>query len=359
MSVIENILLSRNLPDLLSFADGKNVTFENWSKRKDEILSILSNEIYGTAPDAPQNITFEKTNAIGKYGNFAGKAYTNEVNITFDTENGKFTIPCVEIVPKSSKKIPVFININFRPDIPDRYLPVEEIIDEGYAIVRLYYNDVALDENDNFEGGIASKYDRKKYTWGKIRMWAWAISRIIDYLYTTDYADTNKIAVVGHSRLGKTALVCSAFDERVCLACSNDSGCSGDAITRNKKGEHIADIIKVFPFWFCENYKKYVNNEDALPFDQHFLIAASAPRRVSLGAALNDEWADPESQYLGACAASAAWELLSENGFIHPDRLPNVNECFNEGKLSYHLRSGDHFLSRTDWLFYLDDMKKL
>ena len=356
MNNIETLLAQRNIPELLKFANGREVTAENWNERRAEILSILESEIYGNAPAAPK-ITATKVDAKKKYSSYAGKTETNEVTISFETDNGPFSFPVAEIVPKNKGKVPVFVVFNFRPDVPDRYLPAEEIIDEDCAIIRIYYNDVAFDGEDHFEGGIASKYDRKKYTWGKIRMWAWAASRVMDYLETTDYADLTRVAVTGHSRLGKTSLVCAAFDERFAMACANDSGCSGDAITRDKKGERVAQITKNFPFWFCENYKKYVNNEQAMPFDQHFLVGAIAPRRVSLGAALEDEWADPDSQYLSACAASKAWEMLGEKGFEHPDRLPRAEEYFEGGKLCYHLRNGAHFYSRTDWLVYLDAMK--
>ena len=358
MTNIQTLLAERNLPELLKFADGRPVTADNWQERRQEILGILESEIYGTAPAAPK-ITVTKQDAKSKYSYFANKAVTNELTISFETDNGTFSFPVVEVVPKSDKKVPVFIVINFRPDVPDRYLPAEEIIDDGCAILRIYYNDVAFDGEDGFSGGIASKYDRKKYTWGKLRMWAWAASRVMDYLETTDYADLTKVAVTGHSRLGKTSLVCAAFDDRFAMACANDSGCSGDAITRNKKGEHIVHITKNFPFWFCDKYKDYVNNEDAMPFDQHFLVGSIAPRRVSLGAAIEDEWADPDSQYLSACAASSAWEMLGEKGFEHPDRLPRPEEYFEGGKLCYHLRNGAHFYSRTDWLVYLDAMRNM
>ena len=358
MTKIETLLAERNIPDLLTFKDGRAVTAKDWAERRTEILDILSSEIYGYAPPAPA-ITVTKTNATKKYSAFAGKAETNELTISFETDKGNFSFPAVEVVPKTDKKVPVFVVVNFRPDIPDRYLPTEEIIDDGCAIVRIYYNDVAFDGEDHFAGGIASMYDRNKYTWGKIRMWAWAASRVMDYLQTTDYADLSRIAVTGHSRLGKTSLVCAAYDDRFAMACANDSGCSGDAITRNKKGEHVVNITKNFPFWFCDKYRDYVNNEDAMPFDQHFLVGAIAPRRVSLGAAVEDEWADPDSQYLSACAASKAWELLGEKGFDHPDRLPRPEEYFEGGKLCYHLRNGAHFYSRTDWLVYLDAMRNM
>lgn len=355
MSVIEKLLAQREIPDVLKFKDGSNVTAETWEKRRAEILDILSENIYGKAPAAPQ-IRVTKADAKSKYSYFADKAISTELTISFDTDKGEFSFPVAEIRPKKEGMVPVFVLVNFRADMPDRYCPVEEIIDRGCAVLRVYYNDIAFDGEDGFAGGLASMYDRSVYTWGKIRMWAWAASRVMDYLQTTDYADLSKIVVTGHSRLGKTSLVCAAYDDRFAAACANNSGCSGDAITRDKKGERIRQITKNFPFWFCDKYRDYVDKENELPFDQHFLVSAIAPRRVSLGAAIQDEWADPDSQYLSACAASKVWEMLGEKGFEHPDRLPRLEEYFEGGKVCYHLRDGAHFYSRTDWLVYLDMM---
>lgn len=358
MSVIEKLLDDRRLPDVLRFKDGRAVTPDTWDERRAEILSILEEEIYGKAPEAPK-ITVTKADGKPRFSDFAGKAVSTELTISFDTEKGKFSFPVAEIRPKKDGRVPVIVLVNFRSDIPDRYCPVEEIIDRGCAVLRIYYNDIAFDGNDGFAGGLASMYDRSVYTWGKIRMWAWAASRVMDYLQTTDYADLDRTAVTGHSRLGKTSLVCAAFDTRFKLACANNSGCSGDAITRDKKGEKIRQITKNFPYWFCDKYRDYVDKEHELPFDQHFLVAAIAPRRVNLGAAIDDEWADPDSQYLSACAASRAWELLGKKGFEHPDRLPRPEEYFEEGNLCYHLRNGAHFYSRTDWLVYLDSIESM
>lgn len=355
---ITELLKERNLPELLKTGDGSDVvTADAWEKRRNEILSVLESEIYGIAPEAPGKIRVESADGKNKYSDFAGKAVVHQLKISFDTDMGEFTFPVVEAVPKSGKKVPVFVLINFREDFPDRYCPVEEIIDNGCAVVRIYYNDITYDGEDGFTSGLPAMYDRNKYTWGKLRMWAWAASRVMDYLRTAEYADPDRIAVTGHSRLGKASLICAAFDTRFRYCCANNSGCSGDAITRGKKGEHIKDITKSFPFWFCGNYKKYADKEETLPFDQHFLVAAIAPRRVSLGAAAEDEWADPDSQYLSACAASDAWKLLGKKGFVHPDRLPAVGDCFDEGEISYHLRPGSHFYSRTDWLEYLKAIK--
>ncbi len=353
MSVINDLLKQRGLPELLEFADGAAVTSGSFPDRRAEMLAILENEIYGHAPAAPK-VRASVTEASQKYGSFAGKATVDKVSISFDTERGEFSFPCVQVVPKSDKRLPVFVLINFRPDVPDRYYPAEELVDEGFAVVSLCYNDITADKDD--ESGLATMYSRDKYDWGKLRMWAFAMSRVIDYLQTTDYADMSRIATVGHSRLGKTSLICAAFDERVALACANDSGCAGDAITRDKRGERIRFITETFPYWFCPKYNEYTDRENFLPFDQHFLLACIAPRKLSLGAAVEDIWADPDSQYLSACAASPAWELLGYKGFVHPDRLPAAEECFDEGSIRFHLRNGSHYFSRTDWLVYINSL---
>ena len=351
MSVIEKLLAARRLPELLRFADGRPVTKQNWEERRAELVDIMCREVYGNAPAAPAEVRVTEVKRKDK--DFAGKGRLRELTLSFDTDKGEFTFPVTEIVPTDDKKVPMFVVLNFRPDVPDRYLPVEEILDAGCGVIRIYYNDVAFDGEDHFEGGLAAMYDRKTYSWGKLRMWAFAASRVMDYLETTDYADLSRVAVAGHSRLGKTALLAAATDTRFALACVNDSGCAGDAITREKEGERVKAITDRFPYWFCENYRKYAEKEGEMPFDQHFLVAAVAPRRVALGAALEDTWADPKSQYLSACAASPAWELLGRRGFLHPDRLPLPGDCFDGGHVAFHLREGTHFFSRTDWRRYL------
>ena len=351
MGTVDTLIKKRELPELLRFEDGSPVTRAGWEKRRAELVEILCREVYGVAPPAPDEVTV--TEVKRKEKDYAGKGRTRELTLSFDTDKGEFAFPVTEVVPTDGENVPMFVMLNFRPDVPDRYLPVEEILDAGCGFIRIYYNDVAFDGEDHFEGGLAAMYDREKYNWGKIRMWAFAASRVMDYLQTADYADKRRIAVVGHSRLGKTALLTAATDPRFALACANNSGCAGDAITRQKEGEHVKEIYKRFPYWFCEKYGTYAEKEDQMPFDQHFLVAAIAPRRVALGAALEDVWADPASQYLSAVAASPAWTLLGKKGFVHPDRMPVSGDCFDAGHVAYHLREGTHFLSRTDWRRYL------
>ena len=354
--LIKEIIKKKNLPDLLTFNDGIKVTSkEDWEKRRKEIFSILENEIYGTP------VPFKKFNTEVSEDKIicAGKGLHTSVKLSFpEAEN--FSFPVEILRPDTKKKVPVFVFLNFRPDLYDRYLPTEEIIDNGFAVARIYYKDVTSDDGD-FTNGIA-KYAVKNREngadCGKIAMWAWSASRTLDYLETTNLFDMNNVAVMGHSRLGKTALVAGAYDERFKFVMSNDSGCSGAAITRGKVGETVDDICMRFPFWFCENYNKYRKAEDTMPFDQHFLLALSAPRYVSVHSAIEDRWADPDSEYLSCVAADDAYKILGEKGFVYPDRLPVIGDDFIKGSIGYSLRAGTHFLSRWDWNKYMNFIRE-
>lgn len=335
--ILENILKERNLPPL---------------KSKDEMLEVLLKEEYGYMPPKPEKTVFsEKENFIPNF--CAGKAISKKVEATAKFRENEFTFPFYVSIPKSGGKHPFFICINFRDCVPDRYIPVEEIIDNGFAVISFCYKDVTSDDGD-FENGLAGVLykngKRGKNDAGKIAMWAWAAQRVMDYAQTLNCLDFDCSIVCGHSRLGKTALLTAATDERFKFAFSNDSGCSGAAISRGKGGETIEDICGAFPFWFCENYLKYINSEANLPFDQHYLSASIAPRYVYIGSAAEDKWADPVSEMLTCVAASEAFEKAGKQGFVFENRLPQVGDEFHDGSIGYHLRAGLHYFSREDWL---------
>ncbi|HHY83114.1 MAG TPA: hypothetical protein GX505_10625 [Clostridiales bacterium] len=358
---VKELLESRHLPQLLIFQDGTPVaSAEDWSKRRLEILGILCREEYGHRLPEPLSVSavVNKTDD----DSFAGKVLEQHISLTAHMENGTFSFPVYLFIPKSIPNPMTIVYIAFRPDIPDRYFPVEEITDEGFAVAMFCYNDIVPDLQDDFTKGLAAlvinEGKRDAASPGKIMMWSWAASRVMDYLETRDDIDLKNTAVMGHSRLGKTSLVTAAYDERFAFCFPNNAGCSGDAITRQKKGERVEQITKVFPYWFCLNYAKFAGREEEMPFDQHFLIAAIAPRFVCSGAAAEDIWADPDSQYLSLAAADEVYRLLGREGFVHPDRLPEPGDILHEGSLGYHMRSGTHFHSRYDWLRYLEFMKK-
>ena len=320
-------------------------------KSREEMLDILQKEEYGYMPPKPEAISFCECEF--PFPNFcAGSATIKKINITSTVHGKDFTFPIYVSIPTSAGKHPFFVCVNFRDNIPDQYIPIEEIVDQGFAVLSFNYEDVTTDDGDFTNGLAGVLYEngsRGETDAGKIAIWAWAAQRVMDYALTLDELDADVSCVCGHSRLGKTALLCAATDERFKFAYSNDSGCSGAAISRGKRGERIRNIYRTFPFWFCEPYSKYMDNEAAQPFDQHYLIATIAPRYVCVGSAETDTWADPESEMLACVGASAAYEELGLDGFISPDRFAEVGDAYFDGSIGYHSRRGSHFFSRHDW----------
>ncbi len=329
-----NLLASHKLPALLP---------------REQMLQIMVEQVYGYLPQKPENMRFEVSENV--IPNFcAGKATCDRVTAICELNGAAFSFPFYATIPTDGKKHPFFIHINFRDSVPDRYEPTEELIDNGFAVLSLCYLNVTSDDGD-FTNGLAGilypdGIRNSNTDCGKIAMWAWAAQRVMDYAQTlTDSLDLSCGIVCGHSRLGKTALLTAATDERFAFAYSNDSGCSGAAITRGKQGETVKDICDRFPYWFCENYKQYIGKEYTMPFDQHYLVAAIAPRKVLIGSASEDLWADPVYEQLCCFAASPAFQ----KGFVCPDRAASAGEVFPEGDIGYHLRKGLHYFSREDW----------
>lgn len=350
---ISDTLEKRGVPSLLEFSDGRKVTSDNADERRAEIREILQREIYGKMPPKPDFVRGEIIEKP-KSRDCAGKAQIKKILLTVSVVGNEYSFPIWLVMPKNIARPRFVVFLNFRPNLPDEYLPCEELIDRGIGFAAVCYKDVTSDDGD-FSNGIADALAKCGYTdTGKLAMWGYTASRILDYVLENEEIDTDHIAVAGHSRLGKTALVAACFDERFTCAYSNDSGCSGAAITRGKAGETVEFITKTFPFWFCKKYREYSGRHDALPFDQHYLIASIAPRKVYVASAVEDEWADPESEYLSLCAASDFWSLYGKGTFTPVERAPIVGDVIQGESLGYHLRSGVHFLSREDWNKFID-----
>ncbi len=322
---------------------------------KKEIVDLLLREEYGYLPPKPVSISAE---LIEKDKRFcAGKAELEIYKLTSECEFGSFSFPVRIVIPKANRPVPAFVHINFRPDVPDKYQPTEEIIDAGYAVLSFCYEEVSSDNGD-FTNGLAGLIypDGKRPAdgCGKIGLWAWAAMRVLDYALTIDSIDHARISVTGHSRLGKTALLTGMLDERFYCAISNDSGCAGAAIARENTGETVKKIVDRFPYWFCENYYKYSDNEESMPFDQHFLVAANFPHRVYVASAEDDAWACPPNEFLACVAASEFYKKHGKTGFIHKGEMPECGKPLTGGDIGYHIRKGVHYQSREDWKYYIE-----
>ena len=343
-------LQARKLPPVVP----EGMTAEQWPAYRKQLLELFSREEYGFTPPAPEEVRAENLPFDGK--SWAGKAKEHLVQLTFDTPGGEFSFPVNVIMPYSETPLPLVIYISFKPYPDTYYLPVEEIIDNGYALAAFNYNDVSLDDRDQWlADGLATMYPRRNdgTDWGQCGMWAYAASRVLDYALTLDQIDHSRIFVAGHSRLGKTSLWCAAQDERFAGAAVNNSGFGGMAVSRGKRGERVSVVPGRIERWFCDNFVQYADREEDMPFDQHMLAAMVAPRLLAVSNAEEDIWADPESEFMSLCEASKAYELLGVPGLIAPAEYPSAGTQFGEGRIGYQLRPGKHFMSRTDWGFYL------
>ncbi len=350
---MKNELKRRQVPN---FFGNSLSSIEKWEAYKPTLLSLILNEEYGK---------FEKLSAptvkIEEQGiDFAGKAKWESIYFTFENEKGTHTVKTDLILPTSDKPVPVFLEIGFNHEIPNKYFPVEEIIDNGFGIFYFCYEDVSNDDGD-FNNGLCALLPNGGIEYGKIALWAYMASTCMDYLETRNEVDNKSVAVIGHSRLGKTALLTSALDNRFALTCINNSGCCGVSLSRGKidKNESITNITDVFPFWFKQSFLQYRDNEGALPFDQHMLLSLVAPRNVIIGGAYEDFWADNEGQLLSAYLASPVWELYGKRGLVGVNGLPQTGDMLLDGDLGFYLRSGKHFLSRYDWNVYMKKFKEI
>ena len=334
--MLKELIKERNLPDF---------------KSKEEMLEIMKREVFGYLPPAPESIEFVETDAfIPNY--CAGKATSKKVDVKVTVNGQEFSFPFYMSIPKKEGKHPFFVLVGYGDELTARYVPFEEIIDNGFAVINFKYGEVTRD-NDDFTNGLAGILypdgKRGPSDAGKIAIWSWAAQRVMDYLEKQDYLDMNYSAVCGHSRLGKTALYTAATDERFKFAYSNDSGCSGAALSRGKVGEQVERICNVYGYWFCENYIAHSKNVETMPFDQHYLTASIAPRYVYVASANEDQWADPVSEFLNCVKVGEFFEAQGKKGFICEDRLPQIGDMYHEGTVGYHLRAGTHYHSREDW----------
>ncbi len=357
---IEKRLAELNVPDVLSPFGKKITTKEEFDAVRRDILSLLEEEEYGKMPDAPEKFWVEVVGTPDEKF-CASKATRTELVMHAIYKGEELSFPFLSVIPsKIQGKVPAFVFINFSGIISEKYYPTEEIVDRGYAVFTVNYREISNDD-DNFESGIAKvlvKNRTDSNAPGKITVWAWALMRIIDYVETLDKIDMDYLAVTGHSRLGKTTLLTAAHDKRVKFACPNDSGNSGDALSRGTRGETIADITKRFPFWFCPKYQSYQGRENEMPFDQHFLLSLIVPRNIAVGTAEDDLWADPKNQFLSLALVNRVYELYGMTGLVHGDNIPEARCVLQDGDASFHTRYGTHYFSREDWNLYMDFIDK-
>lgn len=391
----ESKVVSYKLPDPLVCLDGTKVhSTKLWlDKRRAEILDLFEQEVYGRSPSNIGRMRFEVVEEAK--GALNGKAIRKQVIIHLGEGDKALALNLLIYAPQVSKlAVPAFLTINFQGNhtvnndpairIPTTWVrngngikdnkarpvdrgsrssrwAIDSIIERGYGFATVYYGDIDPDFHDGFKNGPHALFppqnpsERKPSAWASIAGWAWGLSRCLDYLEKDSLINAKQVAVMGHSRLGKTSLWAGATDERFAMVISNNSGCGGAAISRRRFGETVKRINTSFPHWFCENYKKYNDDEENCPVDQHMLIALSAPRPVYIGSAEEDRWADPKGEFVAALNAEPVYQLFGYS--FGANKQPQANQAVH-GRIGYHVRSGKHDVTAYDWKQYLDFAEK-
>lgn len=383
------------LPDPLVMFDGTSVmTREAWLKeRRPELKRLFQHYMYGYLPSPPGSVKAETVRVNAAL--FKGKATKKEITIHFGPE-GTPPIHLLLVTPNAANApAPVFLGLNFCGNHtlladPTVALPpgwirnscpgceqnratdagrgarvgnwdIEASIEKGYAVATFYYGDIDPDFPD-FNNGVHPHYWEAGQTspglhdWGAIAAWAWGLHRAVDYLATNQSIDPDRIAVMGHSRNGKAALLAAAFDERIALVIPHQAGCGGTAPSRGTVGETVKKINDSFPHWFNDTFPEFNEQVDRLPFDQHCLIALVAPRPVLLSNAVEDTWANPQGQFEMLQAAAPVYRLLDVEG-LSAERMPGVGVLV-DSRLGYYIRPGKHSTTPADWQVFREYVDK-
>jgi len=393
------------LPDPLLMMNGERVTTaRQWTKkRRPELQALFEHYMYGEIPPKPRHLRFDANVADTKFLN--GKATLKFVTISIPGSE-RPRIDLMVVSPNAVRPAPVFLAMNFcgnhaisaDPRIPlaQSWLgtsckgctnnhaadaargtqasdwPIEEIIARGYALATFCNADVDSDRSDVSDGVYAwlaqertgAKANSLTQDRGCIAGWAWGFERCVDYLITDRSIDKKRIAAVGHSRNGKTALLAAAFDERIALAIPHQAGCGGTGPSRvsaamaapQRNGRPTAETVAVinhsFPHWFNAEFKKFNEQPERLPFDQNCLVAMMAPRPVLLSNAEGDRWSNPPGQFDVLKAAEPVYRLLKAGG-CDAAVMPGTNQLVGS-KLGFYIRPGNHSMTSGDWMVFMD-----
>jgi hypothetical protein len=384
-------------PDPLTMSDGSKVTTkEDWiTKRKPELRELFQAHMYGRYPTV-------KTTVSGKVlyedkAAFDGLATLQEVELSLGIKDCPPMYLLIAVPNnRTTEGSPVFVGLNFDGNhahlddkkirLPTGWMPasqkgvkdnkatedgrgscktlwpIEQIIKAGHAVCTCYYGDISEDRKET-AGPLApfvvdAKLMDSPERTESIMLWAWGVHRMVDYVESLPTINKKRIAVIGHSRLGKTALLAGAFDDRIAAVFPNQAGCGGTGPSRHAdaKAESVKRINTAFPHWFSGSFKSYNEALDKLPIDQHLLLAICAPRPVLYTNAEEDKWANPSGQFEMMLLANPVYQLFGSKG-TNSSTQPRLKELNNE-QLGYWMRPGEHELNPDDWATFIKFAKK-
>lgn len=377
------------LPDPLVFADGTRVAApDQWPRRRAEIVALFEDQMYGLVPPPPATLRLE---TLEECDILNGRARRKQLRMWFRADNTGPKIDWILFIPNAAPRpVPAYIGLNYYgnqeidPDpairLTEGWLrnndkhfitgnraseksrglnpaswPYETLVTRGYALVTACYGDIAPDDKVLYTNGVHVLFPPSTPGVGNdttaLGAWAWALMRGMDMIEREPMIDARRVAAIGCSRLAKTALLAGAKDERFAVIIPNQTGGGGVPLAKRDYGENVALQNQNFPYWFCGNFRKYSDNEAAMPFDQHMLLAACAPRRLYVSS-FPGRWFDPYGEFLSMKAAEPVWRFLGHDG-LPAESWPDDLAPALGSHLAYHRRPFEHGIATYDWQAYL------
>ncbi len=371
----EGKLVPYTLPDPLVFADGRPVRdADTWFKqRRPEILKGYETEIYGRVPATAPAVHYE---VIDEVEVLDGTALRKHITMHFGDKPDGPTVHVMLYRPVTVKgPLPLVLHITFGGDPalqpapapvapvapgappPRRFNdmgPVVDVLSHGFSYAVLRYSEIQPDNKDGYTGGVIGLALAPGQTkpapdeWGTIAAWSWGLSRLMDYLETDSTVDVRNVALVGHSRLGKTVLWAGATDPRFALIYSSQSGEMGAALSRRDFGETVDDMATNYGYQFAGNLQKYIGHWNDMPHEGNLLLALSAPRPVMVSGGSGDQWSDPHGMFLAMVAAGPVWRLLGQQD-LGTTEMPALDQPVGKGVMAFVNHNGPHVISPLDW----------
>jgi len=328
---------SPELQDPFQMGNGVRVgSTSDWARRRRDIRDQIVNIEYGGLPPVPEKTVWEELHAAPVKRLGGARFITGRVSTGPDRP---FSFLVQLLVPSGDGPFPVVLN----GDACWRYATdavAMEVLRRGHILAQFNRVELAPDVyRTERVSGLYPVYPRAEF--GALAAWAWGYHRCVDVLETLPFVEASRIAVVGHSRGGKASLLAGATDERIALTGANNSGAGGAGSFRlpGPECEKVADLMRVVSYWFGPHMKAYIDRDDALPFDQHFLKCLVAPRALLTTEALDDLWANPTGTLQTHWAAKEVYRFLGA-----------------ESRIGIRFREGAHGHAEQDWFAFLDFM---
>lgn len=339
------------LPNPFIFDNGKPVeTLSDWELRYKEIYDYSINLQFGGMPPKPEFLEVEHLNKGKNHSTY--KIYTgtkdNPVSFIF-----KFISPKV-------KNRPIIIDGDMCAEYFMKEAFIKNAIDNQIGWVLFDRTEIASDlANNKKKGAIFRTYPNHKF--GVLSAWAWGYMRCIDALYklNLEEVDLNCISITGHSRGGKATLIAGAIDKRIAIVNPNEACLCGGGCYRIQieakyndldlwRSETLKDIWENSSSWIGEQMEKYIDKENLLPFDTHFIKSMVAPRVLLISEAIGDIWSNPVGAWMTTIASKEVFKFLNSE--------KNLYWYFREG---IHYHKAEDIKKLVEIILYVKDGKQI